>query len=62
MEVNDLGIKGMETLPLVVEYLYDVATSCVCCTSAIRKHLLIITIVYLYFLPVLISIFGIAST
>ena len=58
MEVNDLGIKGMETLPLVLEYLYDVATSlCVCYTSAIRKYLLIITIVYLYFLPVLFSIF-----
>ena len=40
MEVNDLGIKGMETLPLVLEYLYDVATGlCVC----YRKHLLIIT-------------------
>ena len=44
MEVNDLGIKGMETLPLVLEYLYDVASSlCVCYTSAKRKHLLIIT-------------------
>ena len=44
MEVNDLGIKGIETLPLVLEYLYDVATClCVCYTTAIRKHLLIIT-------------------